>query len=193
MILLSTYPMILFGLFGLFCLVLFWAIVIYNRLVRLRQQVSEGWSGIDVQLKKRSNLIPNLVETVKGYARHEKNTLTEVIESRGQCIKAKNGGALERGEAEGKLTNSLVNLFVVTENYPDLKANESFLNLQHSLTEIENDIEMARRYYNGAVRIMNIGIETFPSVFIAKRFHFSRADYFQIEDPKDRLAPGVKL
>ncbi|MFD2204838.1 LemA family protein [Kiloniella antarctica] len=187
MISLFTYPMILFGLF---CL---WAIVIYNRLVRFRQQVSEGWSGIDVQLKKRSNLIPNLVETVKGYTRHEKNTLTEVIESRGQCIKVKNGGALERGEAEGKLTNSLVNLFAVAENYPDLKANDSFLNLQHSLTEIENDIEMTRRYYNGAVRIMNIGVETFPNVFIAKQFSFYRADYFQIEDPKDRLAPGVKL
>ncbi|MEH6629479.1 MAG: LemA family protein [Halopseudomonas aestusnigri] len=190
MISLSTYPLILLGLF---CLLIFWTILIYNRLVRFRQQVSEGWSGIDVQLKKRSNLIPNLVETVKGYASHEKNTLTEVIESRGQCVKAKNSGALERGEAEGKLSKSLVNLFAVAENYPDLKANDSFLNLQHSLTEIENDIEMARRYYNGAVRLMNIGVETFPNVLIAKRFQFFRADYFQIEDPKDRLAPGVNL
>ncbi|WP_419902982.1 LemA family protein [Kiloniella sp.] len=172
---------------------MFWGVLIYNRLVRFRQQVSEGWSGIDVQLKKRSNLIPNLIETVKGYAKHEKNTLTEVIESRGQCVNARKGGVLERGEAEGKLANSLVNLFAVVENYPDLKANDSFLNLQHSLTEIENDIEMARRYYNGAVRIMNIGVEAFPGVLIAKRFNFTRADYFQIENPQDRQAPGVKL
>ena len=178
---------------GIPALVILWAIFAYNRLVKYRQQVSEGWSGIDVQLKKRSNLIPNLVKVVKGYAAHEKSTLTDVTELRAQCVSSSGSGVDKRGEVEGGLASALTRLLLVAENYPDLKADNSFLDLQSTLTEVENDIEMARRYYNGAVRLMNVSVESFPSNLIAKQFRFTRAEYFQLENSDDRQAPGVQL
>ena len=178
---------------GVLLVLFLWAIAIYNKLVRYRQQAAEGWSGIDVQLKRRANLIPNLVETVKGYASHEKSTLEAVTESRARCADAVRGPVPERGAAEGLLSQALVGLFAVVEGYPDLKADESFLGLQKSLSEIEDNIQMARRYYNGTVRILNIAVESFPDVLVARQFHFERADYFQIEDSQDRLVPGVSL
>ncbi len=188
----SSFLFSLLGI-GVPALVILWGIFAYNRLVKYRQQVSEGWSGIDVQLKKRSNLIPNLVKVVKGYAAHEKSTLTEVTELRAQCVSSVGNSVDQRGKVEGGLASALTRLLLVAENYPDLKADGSFRDLQSTLTEVENDIEMARRYYNGAVRLMNVSVESFPSNLVAKQFHFTRAEYFQLENPDDRQAPGVKL
>lgn len=173
--------------------VVLWGVFAYNRLVKYRQQVSEGWSGIDVQLKKRSNLIPSLVQVVKGYAAHEKSTLSEVTDLRAKCVSSAGSSVNQRGNVESGLASALTKLLFVAENYPDLKADSSFLDLQSTLTEVENDIEMARRYYNGAVRLMNVSVESFPSNLVARQFHFSRAEYFQLENPDDRQAPGVKL
>lgn len=189
---LSLSTLALIGIGG-FLVLFLWAVAIYNKLVRYRQQAAEGWSGIDVQLKRRANLIPNLVETVKGYASHEKSTLEAVTESRARCTDAVRGAVPERGAAEGLLSQALVGLFAVVEDYPDLKADESFLGLQKSLSEIEDNIQMARRYYNGTVRILNIAVESFPDVLIARQFRFERAEYFQIEDSHDRQVPGVAL
>ena len=143
---------------------------IYNNLVRKRTMVEEGWSGIDVQLKKRHNLIPNLIETVKGYASHEKDTLQKVIEARNAAQSA--SGVAAQQSAETKLNGALANVFALSEAYPDLKANTNFLQLQNELSSIEKDIEKARRYYNGTVREKNILVESFPSNLIASMFNF---------------------
>ncbi len=132
--------------------------------------VDEGWSGIDVQLKRRSNLIPNLVESVKGYMSHEREALEKVTEMRARAAGASSGGAAERAQAEGNLSKALVNLMAVAENYPDLKANEGFLNLQQELSGLEDEIQLARRYYNGTVRNLNTMIDQFPSNIIAGFF-----------------------
>ena len=167
------------------------AVVLYNRLVRAHNLVEEGWSGIDVQLKRRSNLIPNLVETVKGYARHESKVFEEVTEARTQVGKA--SGLEETGAAENLLTAAIGRLFAVAEDYPDLKADANFRELQEQLAETEDLIEKARRYYNGAVRHLNTLIEVFPSNLIAKQFRFQRAEYFEIQDPHHRALPEVKF
>ena len=175
---------------GLVALALF-MVTIYNKLVRCRNMVAEGWSGIDVQLKRRSNLIPNLIETVKGYMGHETRLLTEITQLRSQSK-----GTLavaEKSQLETALTRSLGNLVAVAESYPDLKANQNFLDLQDELSQIENDIQMARRYYNGTVRDLNIMIESFPSNLVAGRFGFTKADFFEIETPQDRAVPEVKF
>jgi LemA protein len=175
---------------GLVALALF-LMGIYNKLVRCRNMVAEGWSGIDVQLKRRSNLIPNLIETVKGYMGHETRLLTEITQLRSQSK-----GTLavaEKSQLETALTRSLGNLVAVAESYPDLKANQNFLDLQDELSQIENDIQMARRYYNGTVRDLNIMIESFPSNLVAGRFGFTKADFFEIETPQDRAVPEVKF
>src|SRR6266568_9176888 len=135
------------------------AIVIFNRLIRLRNLVREGWSGIDVQLRRRTDLVPNLVETVKGYAAHERGLFEDVAKNRAQSIAADNVGG--QAAAENALRGSLVRLFAVAEAYPDLKANKNFLDLQQQLADVEDQLQMARRYYNGAVRNLNIGIESF--------------------------------
>jgi LemA protein len=170
----------------------FWAISIYNNLVRSRQRVAEGWSGVDVQLRRRANLIPNLVETVKTYAGHEKDTLNDITRLRRQSERAESAGdAGARAAAEGKLSGSLMHLFAVAENYPDLKANENFLNLQSDLTEIEEQIQLSRRYFNGAVRDLNVLVESVPSNFVAKTFGFEKAAYFEVEDDSERTVPKV--
>ncbi|TNE57756.1 MAG: LemA family protein [Alphaproteobacteria bacterium] len=172
-------------------LIALWVVSTYNALVKNRNLVKEGWSGIETQLKRRANLIPNLVETVKGYATHEKATLEEVTAMRTRAMGSES--IAERSVAEGALTQALGRLFAVAEAYPDLKANENFQSLQQDLSEIEDQIQMARRYYNATVRDNNVKIESFPSNLIAKQFKFAAADYFEIEDDGDRAVPEVKF
>jgi len=169
------------------------AIVLYNGLVKKRQMTEEGWSGIDVQLKRRANLIPNLVETVKGYTSHENETLKSVTELRAQVSSLPREDVAGRAQAEGALSQALGRLFAVAEDYPDLKASQNFSDLHESLDEIENAIQMARRYYNGAVRNLNVAVESFPSNLIASQFKFEKAEYFEIEDEADRAVPDVKF
>ena len=168
-----------------------WAVVIYNRLVRNKNLVEEGWSGIDVQLKRRANLIPNLIETVKGYMGHERGVLEDVTELRARSLEA--GAPGDKGRAEGLLGAALGKLFAVAENYPDLKASQNFIELQESLAEVEEQIQLARRYYNGAVRNLNISIESFPSNLVAKSFGFIQAEFFELEDASARTAPKVSF
>ena len=163
----------------------------YNRLVRLRNMVKEGWSDIDVQLKRRATLIPNLVETVKGYVGHERSLLSEIANLRSRSLQAQGVG--QKGEIETALSKSLGSLMAVAEGYPDLKANQNFLELQKELTEIEDQIQAARRYYNGTVRNLNIAVESFPSNIAAKLFIFVQAEFFAIDDANDRQAPHVSF
>lgn len=168
-------------------------IILYNSLVKARQVKEEAWSGIDVQLKRRADLIPNLIETVKGYAAHEKGTLEEVVELRNRAQAVPSGDVAGRAAAEGMLGQALGKLFALSEAYPDLKANQNFSELQQSLGEIEDEVQMARRYYNGAARDLNVKVESFPSNFIAGPFGFSKADYFEIDNEADRAVPAVKF
>lgn len=168
-------------------------IVLYNRLVKYRQMAREGWSGIDVQLKRRADLIPNLIETVKGYMGHERETLESVTELRARAQAVGDAHPAERGQIEGALSQALGRLFALAENYPDLKASENFLDFQNGLEEIENQIQMARRYYNGAVRQLNTAVEQFPSNLVASTFNFEQAEYFEMEDPADRALPEVSF
>ncbi|KFL29118.1 membrane protein [Devosia riboflavina] len=170
-----------------------YAIVIYNGLVKNRQMVEEGWSGIDVQLKRRTDLIPNLMETVKGYMSHERETLEAVTNARAAATAAANGTPEQRAAAEGQLTSALGRLIATAEAYPDLKANTNFLEFQEALQTVEDEIQMSRRYYNGAVRNLNIQVESFPSNLIANAFKFIKAQYFELENEADRQVPNVKF
>jgi LemA protein len=158
--------------------------VMYNHLVKRKTMMEEGWSGIDVQLKKRYNLIPNLVETVKGYATHERDTLEKVIAARNKAIQADNVG--DKTQAENELNSALANIFALGEAYPDLKANTNFLELQRELSSIEGDIEKARRYYNGTVRANNIAVKSFPNNIIAGMFGFFEGEFFELIDSAQR-------
>ena len=171
--------------------VLLWIAGTYNGLVRLRNQVENAWAQIDVQLKRRHDLIPNLVETVKGYAKHERDTLEKVIQARNMAVNAKNVG--ERAEAENVLTGALKSLFAVAEAYPDLKANQNFLRLQEELTSTENKISFSRQFYNDAVMTYNVRIEIFPVNFIATMFGFGRRDLFEVKPEAEREAPKVSF
>jgi len=166
---------------GLAVAVVLYIIFAYNKLVSLRVKVGEAWSDIEVQMKRRYNLIPNLVETVKGYAKHEAGTLEKVVEAR---AKAQNnqGSPHEQAESENMLTGALKSLFALAEDYPDLKANENFLSLQRDLGEVEAHIQSARRYYNGSVRDNNTMIDQFPSNLVANAFNFIKAEFFEIDD-----------
>ncbi len=170
-----------------------YAVSLYNRLVKNRQLAGEGWSGIDVQLKRRSNLIPNLVDTVKGYAGHERELLERVTELRAQVGRVADGDVAERGKLEGLLSGAIGRLLVVAENYPNLKANENFLELQETLGEVEDEIQMSRRYYNGAARNLNVMVESFPSNLVADKSGFEKRDYFEIDDAGDRAVPAVSF
>lgn len=163
----------------------------YNQLVSRKQMVSNGWSDIDVQLKRRSDLIPRMVETVQGYAAHEQNLFKEVAEKRSMAAAA-GGDPGARGAAETELSAPVGRLVALAEDYPDLKANENFLELQQELSDTEDKIESARRFYNGATRELNTSIETFPSSLIAGAFGFRKANYFEIERA-DRAAPKLNL
>jgi LemA protein len=167
-----------------------WIVSIYNNLVSLRVRVNNAWSDVDVHLKRRADLIPNLVETVKGYASHERNTLEAVIKARSSVIVAKDLD--QRFEAENFLTQALRQLLMVIEKYPELKANENFMALQKELTNIEEDIAKARRYYNAVVRDYNTSIQVFPNVIIANHFGFKPAPFFEARD-EDREVPRVKF
>ena len=182
---------VLYVILGLAVAVVAWAIAIYNKLVRRRTMVKEGWSGIDVQLKRRANLIPNLIETVKGYMGHERGVLAEVTELRSRSMGGGTPG--QQGPIEGALSRALGKLFAVAEAYPDLKASRNFADLQDELSEVEDQIQLARRYYNGATRDLNILIEQFPSNLVAGRFGFIQAEFFEIEDAADRAVPEVEF
>ena len=163
--------------------------VLYNRLVRLRNMGREGWSGIDVQLKRRGTLIPSLVETVKGYSRHERDVLERVTALRGGDDEAPG----RRATRENALTDQLKALFALSEAYPELKADRNYRRLMEQLADIEDQIQYARRYYNGAVRDYNISVESFPSNMVAKAFSFPLAEFFQITTATERAAPKVKM
>ena len=170
-----------------------WGVSLYNGLVKRRNLAEEGWSGIDVQLKRRADLVPNLVETVKGYATHERELLENVTELRNQARAAPAGDVAARSQIEGMLSGALGRLLAIVENYPDLKANQNFLALQESLQGVEHDIQMARRYYNGATRDLNVMVESFPSNLVAGWFGFGKKPFFEIEDAAAREAPKVSF
>jgi len=178
---------------GILGAIIFYGVAIYNALIKARQMVKEAWSGIDVQLKRRSDLIPNIVESIKGYAGHEKDTLREVTEMRTRVQAVPEGDIAGRAVAEGLLSQALGKLMAVAEAYPDLKANENFLQLQQTLDKIEGEVQMSRRYYNGAARDLNVKVESFPSNFVANYFKFQTAEFFEIEDAGDRKVPEVKF
>jgi LemA protein len=164
-------------------------VIVFNRLVRQRNVVREGWSGIDVQLKRRTDLIPNLVETVKAYANHERSLFEEIAARRAGSINA--GDVNAQANAERALSGSLSKLMAVAEAYPDLKANQNFLELQKQLAEIEDQIQMSRRYYNGAVRNLNISIQSFPDVVVARTLGFREEPFFELESRAEAATPQV--
>jgi len=166
-------------------------LAMYNKLVRLRMQVKNAWSQIDIQLKRRYDLIPNLVETVKGYAAHERNTLEQVVQARQQAIDVR--GVREQAQAENMLTGALRQLFALSESYPDLKANQNFLRLQEELTGTENKIGFARQYYNNTAENYNSAIQIFPAVLFAGMLGFEPVEFFELETPQDRNVPKVQF
>jgi LemA protein len=170
-----------------------YAIYVYNNLVKNRQLAEEGWSGIDVQLKRRADLIPNMLETVKGYMSHESETLEAVTNARAAVQAAGNAGPEERGKLEGILSGALGRLIAVAESYPDLKANTTFLEFQGALQTVEDEIQMSRRYYNGTVRNLNVAVESVPSNIVANMFGFTKAEYFELENEADRAVPDVSF
>jgi len=172
--------------------IILYAIIAFNSLVGTRQMANEAWSGIDVQLKRRSDLVPNLVEIVKGYAGHERSVLDEVTRLRGAARALPVDDVASRAQAEGALSVALGKLIALAENYPDLKASANFLELQQQLSQLETDLQMARRYYNGAVRNQNVLVQSFPSNLIAGLFGFRQREYFEISDA-DRAVPEVSL
>ncbi|MBB5667918.1 LemA protein [Rhizobium leguminosarum] len=178
---------------GVIVLVALYVVFIYNGLVRSRQRAEEAWSGIDVQLKRRADLIPNLIETVKGYAAHEKSTLEEVVALRNKAQAVPAGDVAGRAQAEGLLGQALGRVIALAEAYPDLKANQNFAELQASLETMEGELQMARRYYNGAARDLNVKVESFPSNLVAGQFGFAKREYFEITNEADRAVPSVKF
>lgn len=168
-----------------------WIIFTYNLFVRDKNLIKEAWSGIDVQLKRRHNLVPNLVASVQGYSKHEKTLFEDITQKRSEAVKSES--IKDKAPAESDLSGMLKSLFAVVENYPDLKANENFLNLQNQLVEIEDQLQYARRYYNGAVRNYNTRVESFPSNIIAGIFNFKQDNFFEITLATERTTPEVKL
>ena len=175
----------------LIALLLVYFIIAFNKLVKSRNIKREAWSGIDVQLKQRHELVPNLVNLVKGYARHEKKLLEEITITRSSAMGAKM--ISDRGGKEGFLGTQLSKLLVVVENYPDLKADKNFLDFQKKLSDIENTLQHARRYYNGAVRDLNNLVEAFPSSIVASISGFKEAEFFQLDDPSENIVPDIDL
>jgi LemA protein len=168
-------------------------VVIYNNLVSNRQLSQEGWSGIDVQLKRRADLIPNLLETVKGYMTHERETLEAVTNARAAAQAGASATPEQRAQLEGQLSGALGRLMAVAEAYPDLKANTTFLEFQGALQKVEEELQLARRYYNGTARNLNVAVQSFPSSIVAGMFHFTTAQYFELDNPADRAVPTVKF
>ena len=166
-------------------------VVIYNKMIKMRNHADEAWSDIDVQLKRRYNLIPNIIETVKGYATHEESVFVKVTEARSNAINA--GNLKEQAQAENMLSGALKSLFAVAENYPDLKANENFMQLQTELVDTEDKIQAARRFYNGTVRDFNTKLQQFPNSMIAKTFKFEDKEFFEIEDEEEKEVVAVSF
>jgi len=181
----------LWVILGVVVLIGFWAVGIYNGLVQLRVNVNNGWSQIDVQLKRRHDLIPNLVETAKGYLKHENETLVNVIKARQQAVDA--SGLKDKQEAENFLSGTLRSLFAVTENYPNLKADRQMMQLHEELTSTENKISFARQYYNDEVGRLNTAVQSFPDNIVANAFNFKKREFFEIEDQSEKKAPEVKF
>jgi LemA protein len=167
------------------------AIILYNGLAQLRVRADSAWSDINVQLKRRHDLIPNLVETVKGYAAHEKGTFENIAKYRSAAMSAST--PVEKSQAEGQLTQALRGLLAVAENYPQLQASQQFTSLQGSLSEIEDAIQNSRRYYNAVVRDLNTKVVTFPSNIVAGMFGFQQRQFFELETPEDKQVPAVKF
>jgi LemA protein len=184
-------PAWLWILIGLVALLLLGGILVYNRLVALRNRVDNGWSQIDVQLRRRYDLIPNLVETVQGYATHEREVFEHVTEARARAIDAT--AVSDQAQAENQVTRGLRQLLAVAENYPDLKANENFLALQEELTGTESKIAYARQFYNDMVMRLNNAIQSFPSNIVANLFHFKEREFFEIDDPAARGPVSVAM
>ncbi len=176
---------------ALIAAIVLWGVAVYNSLVTLKNRVDEAWSDIDVQLKRRYDLIPNLIETVKGYATHERELFEKVTQARAQAMGAQNPAA--KAEAENMLTGTLKSLFAVSENYPDLKANQNFLELQRELTDTEDKIQASRRFYNGNVRDFNIKLEVFPDTLVAKMLNYAKREFFEIENPAEKEPVAVKF
>jgi LemA protein len=172
-------------------LIALWVIATYNGMVTMRNRTQEAWADIDVQLKRRHNLIPNLVETVKGYASHERGVFENVSAARAKAMGAT--GVKDKQDAENALSNTLKSLFAVSENYPELKASQNFLELQRELRDTEDKIQAARRFYNANVRDINIKIESFPANTIASMLGFKKMQLFEIEQPGEREVPKVKF
>lgn len=186
-ILIIIVSVLVFLLFILFM----YGVSVYNRLVKKRNLTDEAWSGIDVQLKRRHDLIPGLVNSVKGYAKHEKEVFENITQARSGAMNAES--LKNRQQAENQLGKSLLDLFAVAENYPDLKADSSFLNLQTELANIEADIQKARRYYNGTAREKNILVESFPSNIIAGMLGAAKSNYFELDAPEERSKPIISF
>ena len=178
---------------GIVVLLLLYAIGLYNRLVRLRALVKEGFSGITVQLRRRADLIPNLIETVQGYAGHERATLEAVTAHRGDAVQAARGGVAATAQADAQMTGLLGRLMAVAEAYPDLRANQNFLELQDQLATIEKELQGARRYYNATARDLNTGVQSFPAVLIARSMGFTEEPYYEDADSSIRSAPKVSF
>lgn len=168
-------------------LIIGYLVIAYNRFVKLRVNVEEAWSDIEVQMKRRYNLVPNLVETVKGYAKHEKGVFTQVTKARTAAMNA-TGGPAKQGAAEGMLRDALKSLFAVAEAYPALKADKSFQQLQGELSDLEDYIQKARRFYNGNVRVLNTLVDQFPSNLVARAFNFVKAEFFELDPGESEAA-----
>jgi len=182
---------ILWIVLGIIAVILAWVIIVYNSLIVLRTRVEEAWADIEVQLKRRHNLIPNLVNTVKGYAGHEKEVFQKVTEARTKAMGATSMS--DKAQTENMLSQTLKSLFAVAENYPQLKANQNFLSLQKELTDTEDKVQYSRRFFNTNVRDYNIKTQVFPSSLIASLFKFSKKDMFEIEEAAERSVPKVQF
>jgi len=183
---------VIYVLIGLGLAAGLYVILTYNGLVSLKNRVSEAWSDIEVQMKRRYNLIPNLIETVKGYMSHERETLESVTRARGEAL-ANQGSPDAQARSENMLAGALKSLFALAENYPDLKANQGFLDLQDDLAEVEDKIQAARRYFNGSVRDLNVKIEQFPSNLVARAFKFVQAGFFELDEADAAARQPVKV
>lgn len=182
----------MFIIIAVVALVVLWLIMTFNRLISLRVRATEALSDIDVQLKRRFDLIPNLVETVKGYMTHERDVLENVTKARSAVMSA-DGDPLKRADAENQLSGTLKTLFAVAENYPDLKANTNFLDLQREIADTENKIQASRRFYNGNVRELSIALNMFPSNMVAKIFGFKEMQFFEVENEEERKNVKVEF
>lgn len=176
---------------GILVAIVLWIIIIYNKFIKFVHRTNESWADIDVQLKRRYDLIPNLVNTVKSYATHEKETLSKVTEMRTQAMNAT--GTQAQGKAENMLAGALKSLFAVSENYPDLKANENFMELQRELSDTENKIQAARRFYNTNVRDLSIALDSFPQNLIGNIFKFKKQEFFELEEDESEARDPVEV